>query len=612
MNLESTGISEIADAKKLFLKYPKLTGSFSLYNNGRSIAITLPESYKAGFGWSGALKDLDSKMGNAYRLWQVNFHAPSEHTINGVRMPLEMQMMHQRVTGGGAQTAVVVVLFQEEPNKYLKFFDSLLEGLPETTWSENTIVSGIDFSDVLGGSPFYQYTGSLTVPPCESDVVYYVRQEPIGVAPDYLHKFHDVLVDTCVPNGNFRLIQPHLPNTVLNVVPSVDVVNAPDQVVRPLPPLQAAGEQGLANEVGKGSAYTNVGGVAVPVDCPPEDLDRMWANFHRVQVGDSEEIARIKEEYNRNLREMQLAENQYGQASLRLELSKKLYDNSPGPVDKIQRKWDVVAAEAALRGVKEKLANVHDLEEENIRLAEKAVAMDCGRPREAWRHKPALSARPASSAPPESSAPPAERPAAPEESKSAKYAYPEPQIKLPRGLHASPFADGSEGPTEASKGDKDVIPDKIAANLHQADIPPGDVTQPDKPLREAGVPKMKYDDVVLELDLPISNFTDGKDAFTKDLVEALAKTAHIQPSRLKVKEIKAKDIAKVHSTESAWRKWNAAQRGNGTVNATVSEGRVNVTANATVNGSSKPIFAPTLNGTKLVSVGFLRPSAAQQ
>merc|ERR1719498_71029 len=50
--------------KKLFLKYPNVEAPFQLYHNGRSIAFTLPESYKAGLGLSEDLGSLGSKDGD--------------------------------------------------------------------------------------------------------------------------------------------------------------------------------------------------------------------------------------------------------------------------------------------------------------------------------------------------------------------------------------------------------------------------------------------------------------------------------------------------------------------------------------------------------------------
>jgi len=224
----------VDEEKTVFLKYPKIDTSFQLYHNGHSIALTLPESYKGGFGLGADLDGLNAEGATAYRLWQINFHSPSEHTFQGRKVPLEMQMMHQRVTGGSPETAVVVVGFDNGANTYVDVLDQLMKnGLPQKPWEEKSIAAGIELGDLVGGSPFYHYEGSLTAPPCESSIKYYVRQDPILAANAQLRQFHHVLKKTCGPAGNFRLVHPL--SGLLSLMASVDVVKAPGMVAKPKP-----------------------------------------------------------------------------------------------------------------------------------------------------------------------------------------------------------------------------------------------------------------------------------------------------------------------------------------------------------------------------------------
>merc|ERR1712139_7136 len=109
-------------------------------------------------------------------------------------------MMHQRVTGGSPELAVIVVLFDEAPNNYHDLLDSLIgNGLPSRPWQEKTIQS-MDFGRAIGGSPFYHYVGSLTVPPCETHVKYYVREDPVFAAHEQMRAFRNILKKTCEPN----------------------------------------------------------------------------------------------------------------------------------------------------------------------------------------------------------------------------------------------------------------------------------------------------------------------------------------------------------------------------------------------------------------------------
>mmetsp|Transcript_44099 Transcript_44099/g.104345 ORF Transcript_44099/g.104345 Transcript_44099/m.104345 type:complete len:593 (-) Transcript_44099:80-1858(-) len=223
---------------QVFLRYPHVGLPIKLYNNGYSLAMTMPETYKAGFGIafnSSALGQVDSEV---YRLWQVNFHAPSEHLLAGVRMPLEMQLMHQRVTGS-PKTAVISVFFEESSTPSLWLRNMMDAGLPSTAWEEVVIntesatgvqdgvpdVKDIGFSSTLDGSPFYAYKGSLTVPPCESEVQYLVRQLPLTATEEQLSQFSSVLKGTCPPHGNYRSVPSFTTASgAVTLIPSLDML----------------------------------------------------------------------------------------------------------------------------------------------------------------------------------------------------------------------------------------------------------------------------------------------------------------------------------------------------------------------------------------------------
>lgn len=203
-----------AKDKKLFLRYPPSMNGISMYNNGNSIALTLPEAYKGGFGFVADESELTSPTGAVYRLWQVSFHSPSEHRLAGVQLPLEMQMVHKRVTGG-SELAVVSVFFQESTGASSPLLAALLDGhtLPPNPWDEVEInlappLVGTEdpkgFQNALRGSAFYAYMGSLTVPPCETGVKHFVRRDPILATPNQLRPFREALVQLCPPMGNFR------------------------------------------------------------------------------------------------------------------------------------------------------------------------------------------------------------------------------------------------------------------------------------------------------------------------------------------------------------------------------------------------------------------------
>lgn len=525
-------VAEVAEQQKLFLKYPEIDSSFQLYNNGYSIAFTLPESYKGGFGLSAALDDLNSKDAEAFRLWQVNFHSPSEHTLNGERMPLEMQMMHQRVTGGSPETAVVVVFFQHAANSYLDVLDKLMqEGLPKKAWEEKPVASGIKLADIVGGSPFYSYEGSLTVPPCESQVKYYVRQEPIPTAHAQIRRFQKVLEQTCAPKGNYRLVRPLTGK--LTLMASVDVIKDPSRTVKP----KISKVEGEA-KAAAGEDFVKPMGKAW--DCPVSYYDAQSHNIGRIQVGDSPEYIAAKERFNRNKRELQVAEGSEANAYRAYKFQQGLYDTAPGFAEKINTKWALTGALAVYEGAKKSLgalAGSAGAEKEKIG---EAIYKECYRifhqGKEDGVEKGVIVEEPA---PAEAAAP-------------AKFNYPEPHVSLPHGLDASPFADKGEDATATEAGDADANLVRISPNLHQPEMPPSASVEEAQGTKAGNVKNEEpAQEVILSMDLPVApDALVDKAAFEKDLVNALASSAKMSPSRMEVKELKGHAVAKVHGSLS--------------------------------------------------------------
>jgi len=141
---------------------------------------------------NGAFGDLSLPDGE-YEAKQIQFHFPSEHTVDGVASAGEMQIIHQRKGATGTDgLAVVAILLRtalpgttdSQMQKELDFFTSLGFGkrLPaqgaEIQLPEATVVDlQAAFGPQMAGS-FFHYQGSLTAPPCAEDVHWYVVQEP--------------------------------------------------------------------------------------------------------------------------------------------------------------------------------------------------------------------------------------------------------------------------------------------------------------------------------------------------------------------------------------------------------------------------------------------------
>ena len=154
---------------------------------------------------NGHTIQVNSKVGTMtvgdeiYALVQFHFHAPSEHTVDGERFPMEMHFVHQATDG--ALAVVGVLLEQGAANPGIT---PLWAQLPEAAGTVTTVQIPAGFADHIFpnvGSGFYHYDGSLTTPPCSEGVKWYVRKMPTELSKDEIAAF------TAVYNHNNRPAQ---------------------------------------------------------------------------------------------------------------------------------------------------------------------------------------------------------------------------------------------------------------------------------------------------------------------------------------------------------------------------------------------------------------------
>lgn len=132
--------------------------------------------------------------GAIYVAEEIVFHTPSEHTIDGKRYDMEMQVIHYGQTKGDISKQVVLsFLFQKTPGVYNMFIDDVdFFSLPNPMYTEREITNNLFIPKVLYSSTsdeipvlkpfsFYTYQGSLTFPPCTERTIHYVASEPIPI-----------------------------------------------------------------------------------------------------------------------------------------------------------------------------------------------------------------------------------------------------------------------------------------------------------------------------------------------------------------------------------------------------------------------------------------------
>lgn len=146
-----------------------------LIDNGHTIQIPVEQ---------GSELMLD---GAVYALKQFHFHTPSEHSIGGVKMPMEIHFVHQ---SADQKLAVVGVMVRE--GKENPLFRKMFEHLPKSK-GDTVRVSDhrLDLSLHLPkNDQAYRYVGSLTTPPCTEGVEWLVLAESMEMSSEQIHEIH--------------------------------------------------------------------------------------------------------------------------------------------------------------------------------------------------------------------------------------------------------------------------------------------------------------------------------------------------------------------------------------------------------------------------------------
>ncbi|CAG8928792.1 unnamed protein product [Penicillium salamii] len=119
----------------------------------------------------------------SYKLAQFHFHTPSEHRINEEYYPMEVHFVFENAAGS---IAVVGFVFELSQFGYsTPLFDSVFAHIDDiATPGTYTMTDSLDFTGItrhLNSHGIYQYTGSLTTPPCSEDVAWFISTEPLPV-----------------------------------------------------------------------------------------------------------------------------------------------------------------------------------------------------------------------------------------------------------------------------------------------------------------------------------------------------------------------------------------------------------------------------------------------
>lgn len=139
----------------------------NITNNGHTIQVNMAKGSSITVG------------GKSYELLQFHFHAPSEHTVDGKHADMVAHLVHKAADG---QLGVVGVLMNKGASA-----NAALAKLGAFPAKAGDVVSltaaNFNAADLLPADRnYWNYTGSLTTPPCTEGVNWMVLQAPVEVS----------------------------------------------------------------------------------------------------------------------------------------------------------------------------------------------------------------------------------------------------------------------------------------------------------------------------------------------------------------------------------------------------------------------------------------------
>lgn len=180
INIQTRNVIENDDLDDLEFNY---SNSFTkIINNGHTIQFDYS---------SGSTLAVNNKT---YELKQFHFHTSSEHTVNGISYPMEVHLVHRDNTTG---LLAVVGVFFELSNNDNPLLANFMNDLPlnegdiyNSNFNYNAL-GFLDYEDEI--EEYYNYSGSLTTPPCSPIVSWFVVKNRVKISRKQLLQFEALM-----------------------------------------------------------------------------------------------------------------------------------------------------------------------------------------------------------------------------------------------------------------------------------------------------------------------------------------------------------------------------------------------------------------------------------
>lgn len=147
--------------------------------------------------------------GETYTLQQIHYHTPSEHQISSINYPGELHFVHANTKG---DLAVLGVMINPTAAQNTTMSQLLKSSITATRQNKSVLSQAVQIDTLLpNNTMFYNYTGSLTTPPCSEQVEWFVATEPLSITQQELLMMQKIYSD------NNRPVQPINDRKVLQI-----------------------------------------------------------------------------------------------------------------------------------------------------------------------------------------------------------------------------------------------------------------------------------------------------------------------------------------------------------------------------------------------------------
>ncbi|KAJ1254353.1 hypothetical protein BS78_K078400 [Paspalum vaginatum] len=130
----------------------------------------------------------------AYRLTQLHWHSPTEHTIDGRRYDLELHLVHE---SADKKIAVIAILYEigDGHDALLHQLEPFIRRLANQRDREERVGLVNPMTARGRASVYYRYVGSLTAPPCTEGVIWTIIKRVRTVSRYQLELLRDAVHD---------------------------------------------------------------------------------------------------------------------------------------------------------------------------------------------------------------------------------------------------------------------------------------------------------------------------------------------------------------------------------------------------------------------------------